>query len=51
MPLLFLRVEKSVIPSQCSHYSALRAAYGGCALYRPAGLVAWESPGCSNFYD
>ena len=26
------------------HYSALRAAFGGCALYRPAGLVARERP-------
>ena len=26
------------------YYSALRAAYGGCALYAPAGAVARERP-------
>ena len=46
-----LRLSKNcVIPSQCAHYSAPRAAYGGCALYAPAGAVAWESPKSLNFF-
>jgi len=36
--------RKIVIASQCAHYSALRAAFGGCALYAPAGAVARERP-------
>ena len=29
---------------QCAHSSALRAAFGGCALDAPAGAVVWQSP-------
>ena len=36
----FQRVKKVVIPSQCSHSFALRAAFGGCATHAPAGAVA-----------
>ena len=43
MQPLFETVKKPVIASQRARYYALRAAFGGCALYRPAGLVAWQS--------
>ena len=49
-PVLFSVSKNHVIPSQCSHYYALRAAFGGCALYMPAGLVVWEFPGVSNIF-
>ena len=34
---LLQRIEKYVIPSQCAHIYALRAAYGGCAPKRACG--------------
>ena len=40
MPLPCVRLSKNhVIASQCAHYSALRAAFGGCAMYAACGLV------------
>ena len=33
----------SLRTSDRCHYSALRAAFGGCALYAPAGAVVWQS--------
>ena len=37
-------LKNHVIPSRCSHYCALRAAFGGCALYvlRHSGVgISW----------
>ncbi len=40
-----VRSKNAVIANQCAHSSALRAAFGGCALDAPAGAVVWQSPG------
>ena len=38
-----MTADNRVIANQSSDYSALRAAYGGCAMYAPAGAVVWRS--------
>ena len=44
-------VKNHVIASQCAHYSALRAAFGGCAMYAaygPRGVVT-KGNACGAF--
>ena len=36
-PPLHRLSKNRVIASQCAHYSALRAAFGGCAMYAACG--------------